>query len=204
MREVLDKAVSPALWLSFGADSLLLLRLVKEAGFSGTIYHFGKMSDFAKQTVVEQDLTVYSWPATNRYVVPDGDTLSQVDEYLIGRTLVPFLSPVVKGDDCTHGNYTPFLRAFNYSHDITLTGYRKSDFSPAVGITFPRELDLGFTRIVNPLYDWTDEQVIEALGFTPPDENAVEYCEECLTFIASSNWDRDAALARFRSRFNFN
>lgn len=206
IESILRQAVNPAIWCSFGKDSLLLLRLALAAGFNGPCYYFGdELSDLAQRTIIDNDLTVYSWPATNRYAVPSGQKWVQVDEYLIGDRLVPFISSIVEGDHCNHMQFTQrYARPFHYPHDVTLTGYKCGETNEAVGATFPQELDIGVTRLAHPLYDWTDEQVIEALGFTSPDENAVEYCEECLTFIESSNWDRDAALARFRSRFNFN
>lgn len=204
MKEILESAKSPAIWLSFGKDSLLVLKLALAAGFDGPCYHFGgELSKFAKQVILEHDLTVYSWGCGDRYLIPDGEGLAQVEEFVIGSAIVPFVSPVVEGECCDHGEYKPFTRIFDYRHDITLTGYRKSDWLDAVGVTFPREMDLGITRIVNPVYDLTDEQVVEQLGFKPPEENQVEYCRSCLQAIKSSGWDRNAALVNFRRRFNF-
>lgn len=204
VRKILENAEHPTVWLSFGKDSLLVLRMALEAGFDGPCYFFGdQLSDLAQQTILEHDLTVYSWPASDRYLIPDGDSLAQVDEYQIGVKRIPFISPVVTGEHCDHGEYQRFSRSFAYPHDVTLTGYKRSDWNEAVGVTFPQEINIGVTRLVHPLYDWTDGQVIEALGFTPPEENTVEYCNECLAMIESSDWDRDAALVNFRRRFNF-
>lgn len=202
--EILARAKSPAILASFGKDSLLLVKLAVQTGFKGPIYHLGvELSELAKQAIIEHDLTVYAWPSANRYLIPDGEKLVQVDEFILGRVLIPTISPVVEGDRCDHGNYLRFTRPFKYPHDITLMGYKRGESNGAVGVTFPRELDIGVTRLVNPLYDWTDKQVIDALSFTPPDDNSVEYCNECLAIINSSNWDRDAALVNFRRRFNF-
>lgn len=200
--EALLNARNPAIWLSFGKDSLLVLKLALEQRFTGPCYYFGeKLSNFAQQAIIDHSLTVYSWPATNRYVVPDGQEWAQVDEYLVGGQLIPMLSPVTRGENCDHMQFTRrFTKTLKYSHDITLTGYKYADENEAIGVKFPREFDLGFTRIVNPLYDWSDERVINALGFTPP-EGAIEYCNKCLTQLETI--DRDAALASFRGRFNF-
>lgn len=202
MREILERAKNPAIFCSFGKDSLLVLKMARDTGFTGPCYYFGeRLNPLAQKTIIDHSLTVYSWPATNRYIVPDGDEWAQVDEYLIGGTLLPLISPIVRGNKCGHMRFTEqFTRAFLYPHDVTLTGYKASD--QVLGLTFPREVDLGVTRIVNPLYDWSDKDVIDALGFTPPDTSAIEYCEDCLRVLETM--DKDAALARFRSRFNFN
>jgi hypothetical protein len=203
MRKLLARARNPALWLSFGKDSLLVLKLALDAGFTGPCYYFGdELSDFAQQVIINHALTVYSWPATNRYLVPSGDKWAQVDEFLVGNALVPALSPVVQGDDCTHLQFhNRFTKQIHYPHDVTLTGYKRSDINEAVGVNFPREINLGFTRLVHPLYDWSDDEVLTRLGYTPPEENSVAYCDRCLAAIESL--DRDAALASFRRRFHF-
>lgn len=198
------KAKNPAIFCSFGKDSLLVLRLALEAGFSGPIYHLGtELSAFAQQEILDRDLTVFAWPPADRYLVPDGEGLAQVDEFVVGSVRLPTISPVTRGEKCDHGEYPRFTRPFNFPHDMALTGYKKADRNSVIGTVFAREVNIGPTRLVNLLYDWTDEQVIDALGFTPPEENAVEYCNECLAIIHSSGWDRDAALASFRRRFNF-
>lgn len=200
MRE-LDNATNLAIFCSFGKDSLLVLRMALQVGFSGPCYYFGeRLSNLAQQVIIDNDLMVYSWPATNRYVVPDGEGWAQVDEYLIGERLLPFLTPITRGDKCQHMQFTRrHTRPFHYPHDVTLTGYKQSD--QVLGMTLPREFDLGVTRIVNPLYEWTDDEVIEALGFKPPDET-IEYCDECFAVI--EQMDREASLATFRQRFNLN
>ena len=67
VREALERAKNPALWLSFGKDSLFLLRLALDAGFNGPCYHFGdELNALAKQTILDHVLTVFSWPCTDR------------------------------------------------------------------------------------------------------------------------------------------
>ena len=209
IRNILAEAKAPALFCSFGKDSLLLLHLAREAGFTGAIYYFGEeLTETGKKMVIEDDLTVFSWPASDRYLIPNGNELALVDEYLVGTTLVPSISRVVKGNDCSHGEFQQFLKPFHYPHDITLTGYKQGETCEAIGISFDREIDIGTTKLVAPLFDWTDDDVfaaLETLGIEPPpSDNEVEFCDECLNLISISDWDRDAALAGFRSRFNFN
>lgn len=204
VNSALAQAANPALLCSFGKDSLLLLQLALDSGFTGPVYYLGEyLPKHAEQVVVNRSLTVYSWPATNRYVVPNGDGLAQVDEYLLGETLLPLVSPVVKGDDCTHGQWSRFTRPFHWQHDVTLTGYKRGETCTAVGRDFPAEVNIGITRLVSPLFEFSDSDVVAALGHEPPDDNAVEYCAECLRFI-NDNLNRNAALANFRRRFNFN
>ena len=203
LNQVLAQATNPAVLCSFGKDSLLLLQLALNGGFSGPVYYFGeRLPEHAEQMIID-GLTVYSWPATNRYVVPNGEGLAQVDEYLLGEALIPLVSPITEGGDCDHGEWQRYLSPFKWPHDVTLTGYKHGETCAAVGMDFPAEINLGLTRLVNPLYEFSDSEVREALGRDVPDDNAVEYCAECLTYI-DNNLDRDAALAGFRHRFSFN
>jgi hypothetical protein len=207
LRETLGAATNPALWCSFGKDSLLLLRLAKDAGFHGPIYYFAdELTGLAERYVVEDDITVYSWPPADRYLVPNGSELAQIDEYVVGQKVVPLVSPVRLGSRCTHGEFERYRRPSAYLHDITLTGYKRDETCPAVGVTFPAVLDIGVTKLVSPLYDWTDQQVYDAcryLGIQYEESNSVEYCDNCLNIINQSDWDRAASLAAFRQRFGF-
>ena len=200
----LAQAVSPAVLCSFGKDSLLLLQLALNAGFTGPVYYFGEqLPRHAEQMVIDRQLTVYSWPAANRYIVPNGAGLAQVDEYLLGETLIPLVSPIVESEHCDHGTWQRYTRPFHWPHDITLTGYKRGETCEAVSVDFPPTINLGVTTLINPLYEFSDDEVREALGENVPDDNATTYCAECLSYL-TSNLDRPAALANFRRRFNFN
>jgi len=209
IRPTLATAQRPALWLSFGPDSMLLLDYARQAGFNGAIYHFGDdLSKLAQQVIIDDNLTVYGCAPIDSYLIPNGDGLALVDEYPLGDTRVPMVSPIVKGDSCRHGALTRRTRHFPYPHDITLWGYRHDDWCEAVGETFTREINLGVTWLVAPLYELTDSDVYaacDAIGIAYDDDtNDVAMCDECLNAIINSDWDRQASLNGFRERFRFN
>lgn len=209
LAETLSRATNPALLLSFGKDSLLLLRLARGVGFRGPCYYFGDdLSALAASIVVDNDLTVYSWPATNRYVIPDGDRFAQVDEYLMGNVLLPTVSPIVAGTNCdNHKIPQRFTSPFYFPHDVTLWGYRKSDSCEAIRTTFAREFSIGPTTLNAPLYDLSGNDVYaacETLGIEYEDSNEVQFCDACLNAILNDDWNKSAALAGFHERFKLN
>lgn len=206
IQEALARATNPALFLSFGKDSLLLLKLLRDAGFNGPSYYFGELSKLAEMKIINDNLTVYSWPPADRYFAPNGTGLAQIDEYVVGNTLLPVVSPIVEGGNCTHGVYEKYTRPFKFPHDVTFTGYKKGETCDAVGVVFPKQIDIGVTTLLSPLFDWTDGKVIRAckkFGIEYEDSNTVEYCHDCLEAIKTSDWDRQAALDNFRDRFQF-
>lgn len=207
--DVLANAKSPALLLSFGKDSLLLQHLAREICPNITLYTFGdSLSAFAEQFIIKNDLTVFRYAPADRYLVPNGEGLALVDEFALNGTRIPLVHPIVKGDDCRHGVSEKRTPQFRFSHDVTLWGYRATDWCDAVGTTFDKEIQLGGSRFYAPLYDFTDVDVFEALETLEieyaDEPNELEFCEDCLNAVNSSDWDRDAALAGFRHRFQFN
>jgi hypothetical protein len=206
--EVLDAARNPALLCSFGSDSTLLLHFARQVKRDIPVYYFGdSLPRLAQQLVIDDDLMVLGYAPADRYLVPQGDGVALVEEYDINGQRVPMVSPVkVSRETCTAESSWGHTPSFHFPHDIVLWGYKRTDRHPLIPATFAREIQLGHTKFVAPLYDLTDQQVgdaLTALGLDYVREDAAEFCDECLNSIINSNWDRDAALAGFRSRFHF-
>lgn len=207
--DCLATAQRPAVFVSFGKDSLLLLHLARQARPDITIYHFAdELSEFAEQFIIQNDLTVYSYAPADRYLVPNGEGLALIDEYALNDTRIPVVTPIVSGADCRHGIPLQRTPSFRFPHDLVLWGYKCEESCEAVGTAFPKEMLIGGARFVAPLYEMTDAdvyQALETLGIPFEDErNEMEVCDDCLNAVISADWDRDAALAGFRSRHNFN
>ena len=207
--QAIQEAKRPALLLSFGKDSLLLHCLAKQVRSDIALYYFGDtLSEFATQMIIDNDLTVFNYAPVDRYVVPNGEGVALVDEYILNGTRVPFVSPIVKGDGCTHTLSLTRTPAFRYPHDLTLWGYRKLDWQDAVNTVFPCENIVGGSRFIAPLYEMTDADVFEALETLEipygDERNEIEWCDECLTAVIGDDWDRAASLSAFRNRFSFN
>lgn len=207
--DALEGATHPAIFCSFGSDSALLLHFAREIRRDLPVYYFGEdLPELARQLVTHDDLTVFSYAPADRYLVPRNDSVALIEEYAINGQRVPMISKVVKGirGTCAAENSqrTP---EFYLPHDVVLWGYRSSDHDELIGATFEREIQMGHTKFIAPLYDLTTDQVLNALdvlGLDYVQDDAAEFCDECLNAVIGDNWDRNAALAGFRSRFNFN
>jgi hypothetical protein len=310
--EALAPAQSPAVLCSFGSDSTLLLHFARQVRPDIAVYYFGDtLPELARQMVLRNDLTIYSYAPADRYLVPVGERVVLVDEYAVNGVRVPMVSKVktnaktnmqqdgmqrtarepnneilsqaprgvharstsscnagatsegqcarqgeglsetratgtssmrsVRDDgesgnaphrlrlstnsgldvpsmsperaqvtnveNCTgHAKVQPRTTSFYFPHDTVLWGYRREDCIELINATFAREVQINHTKFIAPLYDLTTDQVLnalDALGLDYVTDDAVEFCDECLNMIINSNWDRDAALAGFRSRFNY-
>lgn len=199
--EILEHAERPALFLSFGKDSVLLLKLAQDAGFNGTIYHLGtELTKFAEDFILSHDLTVFSYSPCDRYLIPSGDGFVLVEEYALNGARIPTVTDVVRGANCCHGEFKGWTTSFRFPHDVALYGYRASDES-VIGV-LAKEIEAGGCRFVAPLYDLSDADVYAQLAefnvayeINPP----VEFCANCLD--ALSDWDKAASLNAFHQRF---
>ncbi len=208
VQEILSAAKNPALFLSFGKDSLLLQHLAREVCPNITLYTFNdSLSSFAEQFIIEQDLTVFRYAPADRYLVPNGEGLALVEEFALNDTRIPLVHPIVKGDNCRHGRYQKSTPQFRFGHDLVLWGYKRGESCDAVGVDFPQEMVIGNSKFYAPLYHFTDFDVyeaLEALEIVYVDEDSdEEFCDDCLNAVISSEWDRGAALHNFKSRFGF-
>lgn len=206
LTEQLSNATSPAILVSFGKDSLLLLHLARKVRPDTTIYYFNDdLSPFAQRVIIENNLTVLRYAPADRYIVPNGDGIALVDEYAINDTLLPVISPIVTGDSCKHSLPTRRTSTFRFNHDLALWGYKQSDHMEAVGTTFEKENMVGEVRFIAPLYGLTDADVYNALDELKipyqNERNEIEWCQGCIDLVVQ-DWDREASLTAFRSRFH--
>jgi hypothetical protein len=207
--EILRDAQRPAILCSFGSDSTLLLHFARQVKRDVPVYYFGdELPALAQQLVIDDDLTIYSYAPADRYLVPQGDSVALIEEYSLNGTRVPMISPVTSAPrgTCTHGSGVLRSPSFYFPHDIVLWGYKRTDRHKLVPTVFEREIQLGHTKFVAPLYDLTDEQVKDALIALDLDyvsEDSQKFCDDCLNAVLNSEWDRDAALAGFNSRFSY-
>lgn len=207
IKNVLAQAKNPSLLVSFGKDSLLLLHLVREIKPNISIFWFGdKLSRFAESVIKDNDLQVYSYAPADRYLVPNGDGYSLIDEYSFGQSRVPLVSDLFKSDLCELN--LPAIRTplFNWQSDITFWGGKATDSHPLIGHLPAKEFQLGDTKMVAPLWTYSDEDVFECLEAMAipyePETNDIPVCQACLDEIEAT-MDREASLGAFRGRFQF-
>lgn len=207
IRESLTSAKNPALLVSFGKDSMLLLEIAREVKPDISLLWFGdKLSSFAESTIKENDLCVYSYAPADRYLVPNADGYSLIDEYSFGKTRVPLVSDLVKSEKCEIENL-PTVRTsqFNYPFDLTLWGYRREDSHPLIEAKFPKKFQLGDTVMDAPLWNWSESEVYNALAELripfEAETNEIEVCASCLEQI--KELVSEDSLTSFQHRFNW-
>lgn len=168
----LTEAENPTLLCSFGMDSLVLLRAVLDTRPDTTILHFyDHLNPFANKIICDWDLTVASYAPACRYRVED----TVISEYAIGNARLPLLQDISKNGKPVGVVTTP---QFNYDFDLTLFGYRKSDTHRLVNTVFPQSFQLGPTQMYAPLYEYSDDDVREAINELSIPYEA--YCDDAL------------------------
>ena len=208
--ETLKAASNPVVLCSFGKDSLLLLALARQVMPGIPILYFrDRVSPFAKQVIIQWDLTVFGYAPINRYLVPWGRDITLVDEISLGGSVVPLLRDVVLSEGyCQIERLSPVRTPyFHYNYDVTLWGYRKADERhPSMPTPFADDLELPTTRMVAPFYGLSDEQIrIASESVKMPISNtqdSISMCASCLKAL-ESNWNKRASLDAFERRFGY-
>ena len=206
-RESLTKARNPALLCSFGKESMLLLESAREVRPDITVLWFGdRLSKFAESMIKENDLCVYSYAPADRYLVPNGDGYSLIDEYSFGKTFVPTVSDLVESEKCEIEQLsTVRTPLFNYQFDLTLWGARSADTHPLIGSLPTGRFRLGNTVMEAPLWNWSTDEVYDALAERripfEADTNRIEVCSGCLKQIKRTVGKK--SLKAFEQRFGF-
>jgi 3'-phosphoadenosine 5'-phosphosulfate sulfotransferase (PAPS reductase)/FAD synthetase len=205
LRKVLESAKNPAILCSFGKDSTVLLKMVREVRPETVIVYFkDRINPNAEHLIREWELTVLSYEPLNRYLVPWEEDICLVDEMTIGNEIVPLFRDVSMSECCDVERLSQVRTEFDWPFDITLWGYRKTDeMHPALQSPFAKDFRLGNTRMIAPLYDWTDGDIADALREIPfrAHSDAIGICQGCLGQL--DDWDRGASLEMFTSRFGY-
>lgn len=209
----LEKAKNPVVLSSWGKDSLLLLYSLSRMDRNLPVVWFGgKLSIRGKRVIQELGLSVYSWPAIDRYLIPNGNGLSLVSEYMIGNRRMPSITDIEVNENGLDLQSAKRIAtelqttAFPFPWDIVLWGYKQCDQHPLLATEFEQEIQFGTTRLISPLYDLTDEEVLAALDelsvdYDPNFSDDIQIRPEVFAAIESMEWDRDHSLSTFRQRF---
>lgn len=223
IRQILQAAKSPVVAWSGGRDSTVLLHMAREimsdiaiVWFKQNVSH--EWERWCESIITAWDLTVFTYPASDTYYLPNSEGLTLIDEYSFGSARMPVLTDISGGAQCGAKISRGALPSFPYPWDVTLTGYRQSDHHSVLGYNFFPEngMQCGNTRLVTPLREWTNDDVARAyqrLGLSVPPDDCLPRCTNCLTgtgkvwcpeanaFIDSIKWEPTERLNEFRSRF---
>lgn len=178
---ILQSARDPVLCWSGGKDSTFLLLLAKKLNYNLPVLMFShfwtrRQKEFIKEIIQKHEVTAFFYrPTRLEYIKP-----YVVAQYSVGNSEMPVIFDhfhnntrcgLDLGAEVLQGPYPLYL------WDITLTGSKKSDSHPLL-----EKLDFenfqSSTQIVCPLWDWTDEEVIEATATLGFDFNFKAYQDE--------------------------
>lgn len=233
IRNVLATAKSPAVLMSFGKDSMLLMSLVREVDRSVPAIWFrtGENEKFAKQVIMDWDLEVWSWEPSDVYVLPNENGLSLIREQTFGHHQFPVVLDIEEGQKCI-GEFLQDRTPVLFPHfDAIFLGFKNSDYHWTLGGSgfCPEDgWELGRAKVFAPLRSMMDSDVWQAtrkLG-VPIDEerytrggadpSTVQACSACLQagqkevwcqkekkFIPRVAWNPALSLSSFQERFGF-
>lgn len=217
--DALNTARFPIVLWSGGKDSQLLLKLVNDVRETPALWFRSvdrKRNRFAEQFIADSGLTAYSWEPADRFILPNGEGMSLIEEYAFGHRKVPFVSDIAPGERCAVNLSKDRVAFVNYDFDVTFAGTKKSD---SHSLVTPPE---GF---VYPLWEMSDVEVWEAIRAMeiPVEESVYDerepdgpalctrclipgsdevFCPDAQRFIPRFVWDQPAALAAFNTRFS--
>lgn len=215
--DILVHAEAPALLWSGGKDSQLLLSLIREVYDIPLIwFRTGADESFQRAEILASDLTVWSWGASDTYLIPNGEEFSLIKEHAFGEHRLPVLTDLGQGERCVfdlHDTRTPEL----FPHfDALFIGYRDSDFHPALGHNYcPSDgWELGKAKVYAPLRHLTDSGVwseVERRGLRTAPSTDIKACTLCLhgepvmcpkvNKVIEIDWNPDLSLQTFKQRF---
>lgn len=223
---------TPALWYSGGKDSRLLLELVRTNGWEPLILSMNETFNTNQQRRIDRaaaGLKVFAYPPRASAMVGDGDRISLISAYAVGRSgeTVPIVRDIIDGDEkrcaltiTVPTARTPFPLVAANTHII---GTKRADRHWTFGDVppGPREFEIGGARFVAPLWDWTDGEVLDALAalgidWAETDDDAantgnIPCCRKCLIETGTVHcpqtgqgvepveWDPKANLALWRA-----
>lgn len=204
---ILTGAANPAVLLSFGKDSLLLMALAREIrpDIPAVWFRDGTVDErSAARIILDWKLTVYCWQPANLYTVADGPNAALISEYSINGELIPLVTDVVAGDGICLRNIsrTPGLCL---PFDLLLSGFKDADSHWLRGAQpmFPEGIVMGNCKLIAPLRHLTDDQVVDELAARGLAHiNAVDevvICSDCLSG-KPLHWDRPLDLTAFKAR----
>lgn len=206
--QLLDAKLSAVLF-SGGKDSLLLLDEVRRIRPDTTVVHFyDRLSPQVEDAIKRWDLEVLSWRPATTYLIPWGSDLALVSEYSFGDARLPVLRDVVSGEDCQLENRRKdTTEYFDNPFDYVYWGMKKSDeLHPVMPPYFESELQLGTTRLIAPLYDMADADVLNEIQKRElpyePFADVVTACKKCREWLAN-DWNGNGALNYFAKRFGY-
>lgn len=181
IKAALTKAKNPIVCWSGGKDSTLVLYLAREVNKDIPVLVFKDFWDdlsFVQDVIEKWELTAFHYKPVE--ITLKGDTV--VAYYNLAGKPLPVLTDIEYGERCGLKHWTPGAYP-HYMWDVTLTGSKKTDRHSLVPELDLTALTTDDHELVTPLWEWTDEDVVQTLTSLKiparPDEPS-KMCLNCL------------------------
>lgn len=213
------------LFLSGGSDSLLLLNVLLEMKADFAVMTMDATFSRDQHRVIDDlvnkhGITVFGYKPHTAYFVGDGDRLAFIEEYkMLDGTPIPFIRDCTGGGKCSFDVMVETRPDAPIGFEVNIFGTRKTDRHWAWGrASASAEVEMGFGKIICPLWIWTRAQVADALkayGVKRPtvDTGNYTHCTLCLgstgqvrcpktnEMIPAVDWNPVNMLGLFREKF---
>lgn len=192
---------SPAVFSSFGKDSMLLLWLVRQWKPTTPVLWFrtGHDERFGRRVIREWNLTAFRWPPADIYLLTDAGRRTLVHEYGIGEHRLPVLIDLDGDGPCVADQFPTRTPTLYLPFDTLLVGWKDTDEHWVKGDAPLAEdgLTLGRARLVAPLRHMTDAAVHAAIiDHNIPYEPVADELPMCTHCVDTR------PVEEFRSRFD--
>jgi len=161
---------------SFGKDSMVLLDLIKSAGFKLPVLFFRepffpRKYEFANKIILDNDYVVYDYPPLKTALMKGNGQVEVINLYQVGTEreyiyLPTGISQPIKGESFLCGLNDLLAKptgTFRFPWDTILIGHKSSDHDPMFGEVKLKTdtVRTGPIKLVLPLKDFTDEDIWE-------------------------------------------
>lgn len=193
-RQIIESitAARPVVMFSGGKDSLLTLLLAREK-YSKCDVLWYRMGSKKQREQIEYwrnklNLTIYSYRPSDYYYLPLSTGAALVKEFSIKGIAFPAVAEVAEGERCGLTINESKLIRFNYSWDVTFTGWKDCDehdlMSGKVNYALD-ETNVGGSRFYAPIRHMADDEVRAHLKILAPEfeefDDSVPLCTRCFT-----------------------
>lgn len=167
--EALDEAQMPAILFSGGKESVVLHHLVKDRKIPHIVLYDEIQPErlqFIEELFRADPFFILNFRPAARGIVPTQDHVDLVNVYdLRGEgTLEVAISPRHSVEGCVFDWLRlPVRNCPDFCFDTLIAGGRQSDHHDYYGRPFQARRMLGTVALINPLYDWSEDDVWDAI-----------------------------------------
>ena len=173
---------NPIVYCGFGKDSLAMLHLIREAGYSWPImchrdYEFPRKWRYAHAVMERWGLSCYDYPPRMCSIMPFSDMFCVGIHYGVGNQDLIFPDTLYKPERYIEGEYLcalndvylqPKCHGYDYRWDVGLMASRAAELKPHgngksltvfTGQSFEIKRNIGSVDFAFPLWSWTEEDI---------------------------------------------